>query len=102
MRVLELSYRAILHHREQSLSLKGEERKTSKCERDCECDVRAAMPQAACNVGVGRRAPSEAHATSDSRHCHWPLAHHADSHARTLTCFAFLPTVLEEKRVFGV
>ena len=76
MRVLELSYRAILHHREQSLSLKGEERKTSKCERDCECDVRAAMPRASSSVSVGRR--------------------HGHRHAPTFVLR--FPTVFEEKR----
>ena len=29
------------------------------CKRDCECDLRAAMPRAASSVGVGRRVKRE-------------------------------------------
>ena len=54
------------------------------------------MPQAA-----DRKASSDARATSGSRHCHSSLAQHAHSPARTLTCFAFFPTVLEEKKDYS-
>ena len=49
---------------EQSLfssKIRGKERKTSikTCKRDCERDLRAAMPRAASSVGVGRRVKRE-------------------------------------------
>ena len=40
----------------------------------------------------------EALVTSRSRHHPLSVAGHTHSHARTLTCFAFFPTVFEEKR----
>ena len=42
-----------------SSKIRGKERKQVTCKRDCERDLRAAMPRAASSVGVGRRVKRE-------------------------------------------